>query len=149
MVIEYMVVPCDLRLAQFLLCWGCSKRVILSWSQLKTCWTVIRAQSEQSPLKISQLIADTFIFKKMLCALSSCLYPKNLLIFFSQILKSVLKLLEHDHKALCGTYLFFIGELPPPMTFFHFIELKDELTIRWSVKLHARETQLVRLRRGL
>jgi len=136
MVIEYMVVPCDLRLAQFLLCWGCSKRVILSWSQLKTCWTVIRAQSEQSPLKISQLIADTFIFKKMLCALSSCLYP-------------VLKLLEHDHKALCGTYLFFIGELPPPMTFFHFIELKDELTIRWSVKLHARETQLVRLRRGL
>jgi len=72
-----------------------------------------------------------------------------LLIFFSQILKSVLKLLEHDHKALCGTYLFFIGELPPPMTFFHFIELKDELTIRWSVKLHARETQLVRLRRGL
>jgi len=39
-VMAYMVVPWDLRLAQFLLCWVCSKRVIFSWSQLKTCWTV-------------------------------------------------------------------------------------------------------------
>ena len=118
----YMVVPCDLRLSQFLLCWWCSKRFIFSWSQLKTCWTVIRAKSEQFPLNISQLlIADTFIFLKCFVLSSHVCIRKICWYFFHKFLNlfSIFWAWSSKCHAELGTCLFFfIGELPPPMTFF-------------------------------
>ena len=107
MVIEYMVVPCDLYFAQFLLCWGCSKRFIFSWSQLKTCWTVIRAQSEQSLQKINSWSLTHSFFKNALCSFVMSVSEKFADIFF------------HKFLNLFSNFLSTITKRYAELTFFH------------------------------